>query len=247
MKSVILSFILTAIISAFFMGVFETKTSVFINKIPVWVFIIMAVIFLAGYLLALYWGFTGIFKEHRLFNFLGIGFSLLGLSIYLFAFIVQGGMGSESAGQFDHAINKIEMNQRTALDNLIQQTNTKALDIKMVAYWEMTNNPDDFALCVQHGNIIGLQIKNKQLSDVMNISKLSRLNWLIIENCNLKSIAGLNLPALERLAVNHNQLTNLTGLENSPKVTWLNFQNNPVTDSAAIKNHPNKGLYIINE
>lgn len=247
MKSFILSVILTAIICAFFMGVFETKASAIINKIPDWVFIIMAVVFLAGYLLALYWGFTGIFKEHRLFNFLGIGFSLLGLSIYLFAFIVNGGMGSESLGQFDHNINKIEITQRAALDNLMRQTNTKTSDIKLVAYWEMTNNPNDFSLCVQHGNIIGLQIKNKQLNDVLNISKLGHLNWLVIDNCNLKSMTGLNLPALERLAVNHNQLTNLAGLENCPKVTWLNFQSNPVTDSSAIKNHPNKQLYIINE
>ncbi len=229
------------------MGIYETKTSAIINKIPVWVFIILAVVFLAGYLLALYWGFTGIFKEHRLFNFFGIGFSLFGLGIYLFFYIIQGGMGSESTGQFDHSLSKIEVNQRTALDNLIQQTNTKASDIKMVAYWEMTKNPNDFSLCVQHGNIIGLQIKNKQLNDVMNISKLSHLNWLVIENCNLKSMADLNLPALERLAVNHNQLTNLAGLENCPKVTWLNFQSNPVTDSSAVKNYPNKELYIINE
>ncbi|HRI22605.1 MAG TPA: hypothetical protein PLA68_16710, partial [Panacibacter sp.] len=61
MKSFILSFLLTAVICAAFMGVFETKTSAVISKIPDWFFIVMAVIFLAGYLLALYWGFTGIF------------------------------------------------------------------------------------------------------------------------------------------------------------------------------------------
>ena len=247
MKSFILSFLLTAVICAAFMGVFETKTSAVISKIPDWFFIVMAVIFLAGYLLALYWGFTGIFKEQRLLNLMGIGFSLLGLSIYLFAFMINDGMGKERPGQFDHNISKIEASQRAALDNLLLQTNTKASDIKMIAYWEMTKNPNDFALCVQHGNIVALQIKNKQLSNVANISKLSHINWLVLENCNLKSIADLKLPALERLAINSNQLTNLKGLENSAKVTWLNFQNNPVTDSSAVKNYVNKELYIIND
>lgn len=247
MKSFILSLLLTAVICAFFMGVFESKTSAVINKIPDWVFIVMAIVFFAGYLLALYWGFTEIFKEQRLLNFIGIGFSLLGLSIYLFAFIINGGIGSESPGQFDHNLSKIESNQRAALNNLLLYTNTKDSNIKMIAYWEMTKNPSDFAVCVQNGNIIGLQIKNKQVNDVADISKLSHLNWLVLENCNLKSITDLKLPALERLAINHNQLANLAGLENSPKIMWLNFQNNPVADSSAIKNYANRQLYIIND
>lgn len=246
MKSFALSFTLTMIICAFFMGVFESKTSALINKIPDWFFIVMVVVFFIGYVLALYWGVTGIFKDHRFLNFLGIGFSAIGLSIYLFAFIINGSFGKESPGQFDHALSKIEAKQHDALNDLLQQTNTKLSQVKMVAYWDMTDNPNDFVVCVQHGNIIALQIKNKPIENVANISKLDKLNWLVMENCNLTSIADLKLPFLERLAVNHNRLTSLAGFENEPKVSWLNFRDNPITDSSALQNHPNKELYILN-
>ena len=59
-----------------------------------------------------------------------------------------------------------------------------------------------------------------------------------------KTIAALKLPKLEHLSVGHNQLASLDGLQNSPLVYWLNFKENPVTDSAALKSFTNKYVYI---
>ncbi|MEO6723633.1 MAG: hypothetical protein ABIN67_24915 [Ferruginibacter sp.] len=244
MKSLLLSFLLTAAICIYFMFIVDPKFSANVRAVPNWVLIAVVVIIFAGYLLALYWGITGIFKQQRIFNLAGIGFSLFGIGVYAFFFVLSGGKGKESKGQFDHELGKIEINQRTVVDNLLHQTNTKTENVAMVAYWEMHENPDEFVLCVQKGNVIAMQVKNKPVTDIAVVSKLSNLNWLSLENCDLKTIAVLDLPKLEHLSVEHNQLASLDGLQNSPLVYWLNFKDNPVTDSTALKSLTNKYVYI---
>ncbi|MGC4104252.1 hypothetical protein [Ferruginibacter sp.] len=246
MKSFLLSGFVSALICIFIFSVFEKKFRSFINNVPDKFLIVVIAVLFAAYLLSLFWGIMGIMKEQRLLNFLGIGMSLAGISVFVMGYMVNAGKGKASPGQFDYSINTIEVQQQTALRELLQQTNTKPQNVKFVNYWEMNKNPDSFVVCVQKGNIIALQVKNKRLADVRTISEFSHLNWLILDNCNLTSIAELKLPLLERLAVNNNQLSNLAGLENEPNITWLNFQNNPVTDSSALKNLTKKDLFILN-
>ena len=244
MKSFILSFSVTALICIFFMSLFEKKSYAVIRSLPDSIFIILMVVFFAAYILALYWGITGIIREERLFNFLGICFSFFGLCIYFLGFVMNSGNGKETPNQFDHDITKIETSQRVALEELLRQTNTKAADLQCTNYWDMYKNPAEFVICIQKGNIISLQIKNKPVNDVKTVTKFTHLMWLILENCELKSIAELKLPELDRLSVKDNQLTSLAGFENEPKVSWFDFGNNPVTDSSALETHPNKSLYI---
>ena len=244
MKSFILSFSVTALICIFFMSLFEKKSLHYIRTLPDSVFIAIAVVFFAAYILALYWGITGIIREQCLFNFLGICFSFFGLCIYFLGFVMNNGSGKETPNQFDHDISKIETNQRIALEELLRQTNTKAEGLQCTNYWGMYKNPAEFVICIQKGNIISLQIKNKPVNDVKIVTKFTHLSWLILENCDLKSIAELRLPELDRLSVKGNQLTSLTGFENEPKVSWFDFGNNPIIDSSSLETHPNKSLYI---
>ncbi|MEO6230688.1 MAG: hypothetical protein ABJB11_00905 [Ferruginibacter sp.] len=244
MKSFLLSIILLSVMCFFIFSIFENKISRFYSSFPVWVFIAIAIVFFAGFILSFYWGITGVFKEQRLFNIGGIGCSFLGLGICFFGFIMQAGKGKEMPGQFDHELSKIETAQQAALHDLLQQTNTKAADVQFIPYWEMNRNTAGFAICIQKGNVIALQIKKRALKDVSNISKLSHLNWLALESCGLKSIETLNLPELERLSVNHNHLTSLNGLQHSPKVGWLDFTGNPITDSSALQQLNNPNLII---
>ncbi|MEO8769454.1 MAG: hypothetical protein ABI402_05200 [Ferruginibacter sp.] len=244
MKSLILSSSVTAFIFILFMSLFEKNAFHTIRRLPDSILIIIIIAFFAAYLLSLYWGITGIIKGQRLFNLLGIGFSLFGLCIYVLGYMVNSGGGKETPNQFDRDITKIENNQGIALEELLQQTNTKPENLQCTNYWGMYKNPAEFVICIQKGNIISLQIKNKPVNDVKTVTKFPHLSWLILENCDLKSIADLKLPELDRLSVKGNQLTSLTGFENEPKVSWIDYGNNPIIDSSAITTHPNKSLYI---
>ena len=247
MKSFALSFLLTAFIFVYFISLFDAKANAYIRKLPDLFFIVMVVVLFVGYIVALYWGITGIVKGDRVFNFMGIGLSLIGLGLYWLAYVTNKGNGKEAEGQFEHDLSKIEAVQQAAVYELLKQTNTSVSDVQFVPYWGMNKNTNDFVLCVQQGNVIALQIKNKALADVQTIAKLKQLAWLVLQNCGLKSMEGLHLPQLQRLSVNHNLLTNLAGFENSPNVAWINFSNNLITDSSALKSHPAKSLYIETE
>lgn len=218
MKSFLLSIILLSVICIFIFGIFDHKISRYYSSVPIWVFIVIAVAFFGGFVLSLYWGLAGVFKEHRLLNIWGICCSLLGLGFYFFGFIMEAGKGKEMPGQFDHELSKVETVQQTALYDLLQQTNTKAADLQFIPYWEMNKKKDGLAVCIQKGKVIALRIKNRMLADVSNISKLSHLNWLVLESCGLKSIDSLNLPELERLSVVNNHLTSLNGLQHLQKL-----------------------------
>ena len=243
MKSFILSVVITSLICIFFVSLFDHKARIFLNNLSDKGFIVVIIIFFIGYLLSLYCGISN-FKEQRLLNFLGICFSLFGLCIYAVGYMINSGGGKASPQQFDHDPGKIEITQRKALDELLQQTNTKASEMEFTYYWGMHKNPGAFVICVQKGNIIGLQIKNKQVPDIKTVSKLIHLNWLVLENCNINSITDLKLPFLDRLEIGHNRLTSLSGIGNEPKISWLDFTDNPITDSSALKDHPNKNIYI---
>ncbi len=247
MKSFILSAVLISSIIIFFMSVLDSKVNNFVRNLPEWFAWIGVAIFFIGFLLSLYWGITGIFKGQRLLNCIGIGCSVFGLALYAFFYVLETGRGKETAGQFDHELSKIEASQKQALDTLLAQTNTQPTDVQIVPYWGMNNNTSSFALCIQKGNIIALQIKGKPLNDVKAVAAFKHLNWLILENCGLKSIDGLNLPLLQRLAINYNNITSLSGIENSPQIAWLNYRNNPVTDSAALQHLTNNNLFISGE
>ena len=205
---------------------------------------VLLVLIFGGYLLSLFWAATGIVKGERLANFFGICFSLFGLGIYAFGFVLSNGKGKEKKGQFDHELSKIEIRQRAAVDQLIHQTNTNPENVKLVAYWEMTGNPGDFVLCVQKGNVIAMQVKNKPLNDISQVTQLTELSWLALNNCDLKTIAKLKLPNLDHLSLANNKLASLDGLQNSPNISWLNFKENPVVDSMALGQLKNKYLFI---
>ena len=247
MKSFILSFVLLLVVCIFFMSVFDPRINAFFRKFPNWIFTVLVVVLFAGLVLSLFWGVAGIIKGQLFSNLLGIGCSLFGLGIYAMFFIMEVNKGRESAGQFDHDLGKIETSQQKALYQLLEQTSTKPADVQIAPYWGMHKNTANFAICIQNKNIIALQVKNKPVNDIAAISQFKHLNWLIIENCGLKSIEGMNLPSLQRLSVNANQLTSLSGLENSPQVAWLNFRDNPIKDSLALKQLTNADLFITNE
>ena len=246
MKSFILSSIISAVICVFFMSVLDNKARNFFRDLPDVTFWIFAVAFLVGYIVAIVWGIAGIIKGQRLFNGLGICISFFGLCIYVMFYMMNAGSGKAKAGQFDHDIASIEINQRTALNELLKQLNAKPADIKFTYYWGMHKNPGELVICIQKGNIIALQVKNKPVTDLALVSRLSQLSWLVLENCDLKSIAELHLPLLQRLEVNNNKLTSLAGLENEPQLSWVEYHNNPVTDSSALINHHNKSLSLYN-
>lgn len=247
MKSFILSFSLTAIICVFFMSVFEPKMNAHYKNVPNWIFWIIVVAFFAGYILAFYWGIINIFRQERLFNLLGICFSVLGLGLYIMFFMMENGKGKASKNQFEHDITKIESSQLAALNNLLQQTGTQAGDIKFINYWDMSNDPGDFALCVQKGNIMALMIKNKPINDVGCISVCKKLDWLVLQNCHLETIEKLDIAGLRQLDISRNKLSSLKGLEHAPNISLLNFSSNPVTDTSALTSLTNKYLSIVRE
>jgi len=246
MKSFILSAILIVVPFLFFMSVFDTKISAWYRQWPDWIFITALVLLFAGYLLSLYWGITGLRHGSRFLNILGMGTSLLGIGIFALFFFMNKSGGKERRGQFDHELAKIEPTQLAVISELLTITHTDTAAVNMVAYWQMHQNPGNFVICIQQGNIIALQVTNKQVSDLRIVSKLKHLNWLALENCGLTSLTNLDLPLLQRLSIKHNQVSSLAGLENAPQLGWLNYHNNPVTDSAALTQLP-KQVYILHE
>jgi hypothetical protein len=235
MKSFILSFTILLSICFFFMSVFDKKANAFYNKSPEWVFIILMILCMTGLLLSLYWGIAGMIKGQRLLNGLGIFCSIFGIGIFVLGYVMEKGKGKESPGQFDHELSLIKTRQRVTLYDLMKKTNTDTADVELVPYWKMSHHPGKFVVCIQKGNVIALQIKNKPLHDISDLNALDKLNWLILQNCGLQSISALNLPLLQRLSVNNNQLTNLSGIEHSPQLKWLEYMNNPIQDSTAAK------------
>ncbi len=247
MKSLILSSGITAAVALIIMLLFDSRMGDLFDRLPEWSLWLTAGICLLGYIISFYWGITGVFKQQRFFNFLGIFFSLLGFSIYITGYIMNAGKGKETPGQFDHSLSAIESTQRAALDSLLKQTGTKASNINTVSYWKMDKNPDDFVICVQKGNVIALQLKNKTLTGLNNVAGLKKLNWLTLDNCAVESLQGLNLKELQRLYVPHNKLKNLQGIENSPTIGWLDYSDNPITDSSSLSAFSEKNLFIVKD
>ncbi len=244
MKSLLLSLVLTIIICIYCMGLFDARVRHFISGLSAVFFVTTMIIFFVGYVLSLYWAVTGIVKGQLLLNLPGLCLALFGIGIYLLGYQMESGKGKAAPGQFDHAISKIEPGQQAALLHLMKQTGTTEQEVQLVTYWAMYNNSNSFVICVQHGNIIALQLKNKTLTDMADISALPALNWLVLHNCGITSVAALQLPLLQRLDVAHNQLATLQGVQNAPDITWLNFRDNPVTDSSALQQIANKAIYI---
>jgi hypothetical protein len=243
MKSFLISLSIVLGICFFFMSVFDKKTNAFYNSLPTWIFITLMITCLLGLLLSLYWGIAGMIKGERLLNALGIFCSIFGLGIFALGLIMDSGSGKELPGQFDHDLSLVDARQRVTLYNLMKQTNTDAADVDLVAYWNMSRQSGKFVVCIQKGNVIALQIKNKPIKDISDLNVLEKLNWLTLENCGLQSVSALKLPLLERLYVNNNQLTNLNGIEHSPDLKWLEYARNPIQDSGAAKLIAEKNLY----
>lgn len=244
MKSFLLSIVPTIIIVVFIMSVFDQKVPAIINRLPGQFFILFILLSVAVYLLAAYWGIKGISKGNFFFNIAGLFISIAGIAAFAMAYQMSAGKGAASPGQFDHAFSDIEPAQQQALTALAAQTATPLQDISMVAYWKMHKNPANFSVCIQKGNIIALQVKNKPLKDLQTLSAFGHLNWLVLDNCNITSLSTLNLPLLQRLDVGNNQLNNLDGIQHSPQIEWLNFAGNPVSDSSALKELPHKDLVV---
>ncbi len=234
MKSFIVAVIITAVLCGLFMGIFEKSVAVYLNRVPTWLAVVLLIVFFIGYCVALYWGISGIMREQRVLNFFGIVLSVLGIGAYIVMFQMNNGKGKERPGQFDHSFESIGIEQQQVLEQIVRQAGLSVEDINFAAYWNMSNNPSDLAVCVQDGNVIALQVKNHPVTDMQLVSRLQHLNWLILDNCSVTNITHLVLPELQRLNVSHNQLTSLAGLGKMPNVVWLDFSANPVTDSSAL-------------
>lgn len=236
MKSFLIAIITSVLLFGSFMQLFEPKQKGLLNSLPSWLTILFVVLCFAGYSFALYSGIKEVNRHQMLLNVIGICISVFGISCYILLYTMSVGKGKEKPGQFSHELEKIAPGQRAAIDSLMKQTGVKSSQVKLVAFWKLHDNPDPFVLCVQDSNVIGLQIKNRPLSDLTPIKAFYKLSWLILDNCGLTNIEDLYNPELERLDVRNNKLVSLDNLAHSARIGWLDFSNNPITDSGALLN-----------
>lgn len=259
MKSLLLSFILTCFITYSFMSLIDSNAQSWVSKLPNWSAFPIITLLGIAYLIALYWGVTGIMREQRVANGLGIFLSLCGIGLFWFGMMMEAGKSKAKEGQFDYVLAPQNLKDIEALQPILEQGNLKPEDIKMLAYWDLFKSQDTVAICMQKGRIIGINIKNIKINDISCLEKLPQLSSLTLNNCGLSEIKNLDLPKAERLNLNNNSLENLTGI-NAPMVKWLdvennqlsslggieklpqaqyfNYSGNEITDYSAAKNHP---------
>jgi hypothetical protein len=237
MKSLIISLILSFFVGFSFMSLIDPNSQSWVSKLPTWMIYPVVIALIIGYLITLYWGFSGMWHTQRLANFGGFILSVLGLGIIGAGFYMQMGNDTAKEGQFEYSQTAENLREIALLKPILEQAKLKESDIKMLTYWHLIQSKDGIAICMQQGKIIGLNIKNISLKDVSCISKLSNLASLTLNNCDLTKIENLNLPKAERLNLNNNKLTNLTGIV-APKVKWLDLDYNQLNTWEGIANLP---------
>jgi len=82
-----------------------------------------------------------------------------------------------------------------------------------------------------------LSISNTALSseDMNTVSRLSSLQYLILDGCSLSAITQLSeLTKLEKLNLNNNAVRNISALQNMPELKELYMQRNALTDLTEI-------------
>lgn len=258
MKSLILSLLLTFFIAYSFISALDPNAQSWLSKLPLWSLYPILIVLGIAYLLALYWGVTGIIQGQRLANGIGILFSFFGIGLFWFGISMEMNKGKAAKGQFDYALTAQNMMDIDALQPILDQAHLPKGDIIMLTYWDLFKSEDKIAVCMQKGQIIGLSVKNVNLSDISCIAKLGALSSLTLDNCaltkienllllkaerlnlnnnQLKNLSGLNAPKVKYLDVENNQLISLEGIENLPQAQYVNFQGNPITDFSAAKNH----------
>jgi hypothetical protein len=236
MKSLLLSLFLTIFVGYIFASLIDPNTSSWFSKLPTWAIYPFAIVMCIAYLVALYWGFTGIMQGQRLANFFGIMLCLMGLGLFVYALMMSAGKGQAKDGQFEYALNA-QSADTEAIKPILSQANLQEKDIAFVDFWNLSSSQAKFSVCVQKGEIIGMSIKNATLSDVSSLSNLHALSQLSLNHCGLTKIENLNLVKAERLNLDDNSLENLTGI-NAPKVKWLDVKNNKLSSLEGIQNLP---------
>ncbi len=237
MKSLLLSLIISTLVAFSFMSLMDPNSQNWVSKLPNWIIYPIIIAVLIGYLIGLYWGFSGMWHTERLKNFFGFLISCCGLGVIGLGFYMQMGKSMAKEGQFDYTQTTQNSTEVEMLQPILEQVHLKQSNIKMLTYWDLLTSTDTIALCMQQGNIIGLSINHVTLTDVSCISKLPKLSALKLNHCGLTKIENLNLPHAERLNLNNNLLKNLTGII-APNVKWLDVENNQLNSWEGVKNLP---------
>lgn len=89
MKSLVLSLLLTGFIFYAFINFIELNNQTWVSKISSSVEYILIIGLGIGYLVAFYWGVSGIINEQPIANFLGTLLSLFGIGLFLLGYSTE--------------------------------------------------------------------------------------------------------------------------------------------------------------
>jgi hypothetical protein len=137
MKSLVLSTILTTLVALTFMSLIDSNSQSWVTKLPSWTAIPMVVTLIIAYLIALYWGFFGMWHTQKLANFFGFLLSLAGLGIMGFGVYMQMAKSTATEGQFEYSQTAENSSEIKILQPIFEQTKLKQSDVKMLTYWEL--------------------------------------------------------------------------------------------------------------
>ncbi len=89
MKSLVLSLLLTGFIFYAFINFIELNNQTWVSKVSSSVEYILIIGLGIGYLVAFYWGVSGIINGQRIANFFGTLLSLFGIGLFLFGYSTE--------------------------------------------------------------------------------------------------------------------------------------------------------------
>ena len=233
-KSFFLSLLLTIFFGYSFTIGLTTKDS-FLHKIPDWGGFVLLIAGGILYILAFWWGIRG-FPQHKFLSLMSLGLSGFGIACYALVISMEINRGKPTPGQFDYDLEKIPAQEQAAIRSLAKQMGMKENEIHITEFWKLYDFP--LAVCIQKGHIIGIGTIDKTIKDVSILSSLTKLNTLYLRNANLSSLEGLKLDQLHRLELQNNHFTNLKSFSQIPNLEWLFMERNDLKSLDGIEQMP---------
>lgn len=166
MRSLLLSIVLSGLVFYALATMLDSKNQNWLAKLPPSLGTVSIIGLCLGYLVALYWGFSRIGHEQRIANFVGIVFSLGGLSFFIAGFAFANGKNEATTNQFDQTFLDKSSRDFEALQSILKQTNVNKSDVKLLTYWDLLQAKDQMAICLQNGQVIGLAINKVKMDDL---------------------------------------------------------------------------------